>query len=112
MTILERISKTQVIPGTPATPGTPGRYEWVEDPVLSNDQVDTMNAFLGFGALGGLANPTSPSNPSGGSAPPRSGGGSTSGGASYSYTGMSLNGVPGLYIVTVFPDGTHQVIRK
>lgn len=110
MTILERISKTRVIPGTPATPGTPGRYEWVEDQVLSTDDVNALNAFLGFGVMGGTAQPSG-----GGSTPtqpPRTGGGSLGGSASYSYTGTSLNGVPGLYIVTVYPDGTHQVIRK
>lgn len=104
MSILKRVGNKVIVKGTPPVAAIPPWTEYRPDPPATKA---TQNSLLAFGVIGGIpvAAVQKPSMPS-------SGGGSMSGGSSYSYSATSLNGVPGNYIVKVNADGSYEVIRR
>ena len=104
MSILKRVGNKVIVKGTPPVAAIPPWTEYRPDPPATQS---TQNSLLAFGVIGGIpaAAVQKPNMPS-------SGGGSMSGGSSYSYSATSHNGVPGNYIVKVNADGSYEVIRR
>ena len=104
MSILKRIGNKVIVKGTPPVAAIPPWTEYRPDPPATQS---TQNSLLAFGVIGGIPTTAVPQQTM-----PSSGGGSMSGGSSYSYSATSHNGVPGNYIVKVNADGSYEVIRR